>query len=458
MIAGALERFRLWRRFRRPLSLADLAAWTMGAGILLLVAAALGVASQVYGAVAIAAAFVILLVGIASTNIALIPLLAFPAVLIPIRTGPLSVTDLVLIAATVPAFLLYRREEAGNMQPLIWLGIGYQAALIPTLLLNPNTSNLVEWGHELFMVIGGLLVGFVVGRRGLASAALRFYVLACAAIGVWAFVVGLIMLAKQGDFGPVFLPYMHKNFIGDTLVFGFIIAFMRPDWLGWGRRFCYAMMAMTAMGIAASGARQAMVSLAVAILLLSLRGREGGGGRGRILIIAIIPAMWFVLASLSAQLDKFAAGDRFNSAAERLVWFGKSLEIWRDSPLFGVGLRWWYTDRYDTRFQPPNAIFEMLSSAGLVGTIAFLVLCLGGLWVLATLNPRYGNLAVAILVARFTQGQLDLYWLAGLSSMPWMIAGLVIGVEALHTHGPHTRKSASGERITATLPTTGGDG
>jgi O-antigen ligase/polysaccharide polymerase Wzy-like membrane protein len=339
---------------------------------------------------------------------------------------------LVLIASTVPALLLYRRQEAKDLQSLIWLGVAYQASLVPTVLLHPYLANAIEWAHELVMVLGGLVVGWVVGRTGHASIALRLYVIGSCIIGVWAFAQGLVMLVQQGAFGPVYLPIYHKNFIGNMLVFALIIAYMRPDWLGWTRRFSYPAIVACAIGIAASGARQAMVSLAVAVVVMSLRPKQGGAGRGRILLLAIAPGLWFVFNSVSDQLDDFSQGDRFNSTAQRLVWFGQSLDIWRESPLFGVGLRWWYTGRFEgAAFQPPNALFEMLSSAGIVGTLGFLVLCLGALWVLLTLPPRYGNLATAIMLARFTQGQLDLYWIAGASSLPWMVAGLAIGVRAL---------------------------
>ena len=109
-----------------------------------------------------------------------------------------------------------------------------------------------------------------------------------------------------------------------------------------------------------------------------------------------------IQAGRSVQLGRPAAG---------LVC--QSVEIWRESPVFGVGLRWWYSDRFDVHFQPPNAFLEMLTSAGVVGLMAFIVLCAGGLWVVFRLDPRYGNIALAVMIARFCQGQLDLYWVAG---------------------------------------------
>lgn len=413
--------------WKRRTSFADLGATLFAVALLLILAGALGIMSADYGTVAILVAIGVLAVGIASTDIVLLPVLAFPATLVMIRTGPLSVSDLVLAMAMLPAILLYRRAEAKDLQPLLWAGITYQALLVPTLLLNPYAENFLEWVHELVLVIGGLLVGWVVGRHGKARTALNFYLVVCVGISIAAVFTGFYMLVDSGSFGPVYLPSLHKNFIGNTLAFALLMVWVRPDWLGWNRQVATIVMVICAAGIAASGSRQAMVSVFVAIAILALRSRAKGGGRGRVLLLALLPGVFFVANSVSDQLEE---DNPFNSVAQRLAWFTEALDIWQTSPLFGVGLRWWYTGNYSS-FQPPNAFFEMISSAGIVGLIGFLVLCLSGLWVVLTLPPRYGNIAAAIMLARFTQGQLDLYWVAGQASIPWMMAGLVIGALSL---------------------------
>jgi hypothetical protein len=106
-------------------------------------------------------------------------------------------------------------------------------------------------------------------------------------------------------------------------------------------------------------------------------------------------------------------------------------------------MRWWYSDRFAEHFQPPNAFLEMLTSTGVVGLIAFVILCGGGLWVVYRLDPRFGNIALAVMIARFSQGQLDLYWVAGNSSILWMVAGLAFGSQALELH---RKASASAEQ------------
>jgi hypothetical protein len=421
------------------ISLRRIVAGLFGVAVLLIVAGALGLISARFGSYAIVAAVTILAVGLASTDIGLIPVMAFPATLLMMRVGgALSVSDVVLAAAALPAVLLYKSAEAEEMRPLIWLGVIYQAALLPGLLLNPYRDNIQEWVHELFLVLGSLVVGWVVGRRGQARTALNIYIFGCTLIGVWAFVYGLYMLGTGGIFGPVYLPFLHKNFIGNTLAYALLLAYVRPDWLGWSKRLSWFVMIACAAGIAASNSRQAILSVAVAVAILSLRSRQGGGGRGRLLLLALVPAVWYVGRTVYEQLT---SDNPFNSTSQRLTWFVESLEVWQTSPIFGVGLRWWYSDRFNAHFQPPNAFLEMLTSAGVVGLLAFILMCAGGLWVVFRLEPRYGNAALAVMIARFCQGQLDLYWVAGQAAIPWLMAGLAFGLKAYERSIPVTSEA-----------------
>ncbi|TLP97046.1 O-antigen ligase family protein [Nesterenkonia salmonea] len=408
-------------------SVGSIAAAMTGVFALVALCAALGVVTVEFETLALMLAIGILAIGLVSTDIGILPVLAFPATLVMVRTGPLSVSDLVLAMAILPALLLYRRSDTAPMRNLMWAGVAYHVLLIPTLLMNVYVENFLEWFHTIALVMGGLAVGWVVGRQGYARSALTLYVVGCVGIAVAAIFTGLLMFAQGGSFGPVYLPALHKNFIGNSLAFAFLMLWIRPAWLRWNRQLAILAMVVCAGGIAASGARQAMVSVIVVIAVLALRSRSRGGGRGRLLLLALIPAIFLIWNSVSAQFEE---DNPFNSAAQRLEWFGESLEVWQHSPLFGVGLRWWYTGNYPG-FQPPNGFLEMLSSAGVVGLLAFLILCVASLWVVFKLPPRYGQIALAVMLARFVQGQLDLFWVAGQASIPWMVAGLAIGVMAL---------------------------
>lgn len=409
-----------------PRSWSRWTARTSAVAALLAVAAALGVLSASQTSLAVIGAILLLLVGVGALDLGYLVVLAAPATLVMVRAGGfLSISDVVLAGATVVALVLARAAEMLTLQPLIWAGIVYGATLIPTLVLNQYAANTVEWAHELVLVIGSLVVGWVIGRRGQARGAIGLYVAGCAGIAIAAIIAGLLSLGSTGKFGPVYLPYLHKNLIGDSIAVAIVIAYARPRWLGWGWRLTLPLMLLFATGLAASGARQAIISAVVGLAVVNLRGRVSDMRRSRLIWVALIPAAVMVVRTVSTQLH---SGNEFNSTSQRLTWFGDSIHIWQHSPLFGVGLRWWYTPRFGMSFQPPNAEFEMLTSAGIVGVAGFLTLFTVATWNLAKLDPAYGTVALAVVTVRFAQGQLDLYWVAGTSSLLWIIAGIVHGL------------------------------
>ena len=69
----------------------------------------------------------------------------------------------------------------------------------------------------------------------------------------------------------------------------------------------------------------------------------------------------------------------------------------------------------------------MLSTAGLVGLAGFLVLMVGSLVVLWRMDPRYGLVAFVVILSRLVQGQLDLFWVAVQTSIPFLIVGICLG-------------------------------
>lgn len=375
-------------------------------------------------------ALVVLIVGLSGVTPAAVPILAMPALVIIERVGSgsvdLSISDMMLFAAFWPALLLSPRPFSRPLRQILWLSLFYQVCTLFTVVVNPYTSNTVEWFHAWLLVSGAVIVGWAVGRSGYASIGLRLLMIACLGIAGMT-CVQFIVNASQGDFGPVFIytPIgMHKNFIGCVLAFGAILAYTRPVWLPWSRLFCYSAFALCAAGVFASQARQALISLGVALALVAFR-RDPDRKRSRaIILLAIFPAMIFVGSVVQDQLQ---SDNQFNSSYQRLTWYDQSLEVFHQLPWFGAGLRWWYTNRFPFTFQPPNAELEVLTSAGIVGLVGFFILFGGILTVLWRINPRYGTLAVAVVLARVVQGQFDLFWVAAQIPIPLAIAGVCLG-------------------------------
>jgi hypothetical protein len=380
----------------------------------------------------------VLVVGLTLREPMALPVLGMPALLLVNRVGgTLSVSDFVLFAGFWPALLFGRRPMSAPMRGVLWATAFYQATVLFTVIANPYLANAVEWLHSWLLVGGALLVGWAIGAAGYARLALGLYVggsvvVAFAALGQFA--VNL----SQGSTGPVYLdePFlMHKNYIGCVLAFAAIIVYARPRWLRWNDLICLALFSLFLAGILVAQSRQALIGLAVAIAVVALRP-DPHRHRSKVVLVAIVGGAVVVGSLVQDQLE---SGDQYNSAYQRLVWFRQSLLIWQEYPWFGAGLRWWYTDRFDEKFQPPNAEFEMLSSGGIIGLIGFLVMFLAILVILWRIDARYGTLAFVLVLMRLVQGQFDLFWVAAQVSIPFVIAGICLGAQA------HASRSGAGD-------------
>lgn len=355
-----------------------------------------------------------------------LPVLAMPALLLVNRVGgALSVSDFVLFAAFWPALLFGRRPLSRPMRNLLWANAFYQATVLFTVIANPYLANAVEWLHSWLLVGGALLVGWAIGAAGWARLAIGLYLGGSAVVTVAALAQFAANLAS-GNTGAVYLnePFlMHKNFIGCVLAFAAVVVYARPRWLRMNNLLCLGLFAFFLSGILVSQSRQALIGLAVAVTVIALRP-DPGHRRSKVVLLAVVAAGVVIAFLVQDQLE---SGDQYNSAYQRLTWFGQSLRIWEQYPVFGAGLRWWYTDRFAQQFQPPNAEFEMLSSGGLVGLVGFLVMFLAILVILWRIDHRFGTLAFVLVLMRFVQGQFDLFWVAAQVSIPFVLAGICLG-------------------------------
>jgi len=374
----------------------------------------------------------VLAFGISLAEPAIIPLIALPMLVIVTRVGGesvnLSVSDAVLFAAFWPAVFLAKRPFSPPMRSLLWLSAAYQVATLFTVVANPYLLNAVEWFHAWLLVGGALVVGWAVGRAGYGRLGLTLLLVVSTALAVSTLVQAALQYGR-GDFGPVYVswPYgMHKNFVGTVLGFAAVIAYSRPVWAGWSRKFALSAFWICAAGVAVTQSRQAVVGLGVAVFVISVRS-DPVRRRSKMILLAILPA---VLLVVSLVRDEVAEGNVHSAVFQRLTWFEDTMAVWGSSPLFGAGLRYWTAGRTEFGFQPPNAELEVLASAGLVGLIGFLVLLIGALVVLWRVDPRYGTLAFTILLSRVVQWQFDLFWAAVQVSVPFVVVGVCLGALA----------------------------
>ncbi|GAA4720011.1 hypothetical protein GCM10023216_05940 [Isoptericola chiayiensis] len=393
--------------------------------------ALIGLLVVVAPALAVVAAVLLMLVGVTVYEPVALPVLAMPLFVIVERVGAggvdLSLSDFAFFGAFWFAVFLGPRPFSPAMRNMLWLSAVYQAATLFTVLVNPYLANTVEWFHAWLLVGGALVVGWAVGRSGHAALGLTLLVGACLVIAGLTLVFGALQFS-QGNTGPVYLHWpfgMHKNFIGTLLASAAAIVYARPPWMNWPLWVSYASFGALTLAVAATQARQAYIGLAVAVVIILFRRHQ----KVRHTPWILAPVVVACVAVLTLVQEQVAEGNSFNSTYQRLTWFEQAIEVWQHQPVVGVGLRWWTTGEFYS-FQPPNAELEVLSSTGIVGLVAFLVLQFGGLMVLWRVRPDYGTVAFAILASRLVQGQLDLFWVAVSVSVPYVIAGVCLGAAA----------------------------
>jgi hypothetical protein len=402
-------------------------------------------------------AFVIAAALTTSTPLA-IALFAMPGLLIAQRIGigggDLSVSDAALAAAFGTALLLGRRPYSKALRQLLLINLVYQFATLFTVIVNPYLLNTIEWFHAWILVSGALIVGWALGAAGYARLALSLLVFTACVIAGLTVIQGALQYAA-GTFGPatpVWPWAMHKNFVGTVLAFGAIIAYLNPDWVGWTKGWARFAFGLMVAGILVSQSRQALIGLMAAIVVAALR--RSTTGRSRLVLLLLIPAAWLVISMVADQIE---SQNRHNSVFQRVEWFREIYHFWRESPIFGHGLRYWYNPG-ELPYQPPQAELEVLASAGVVGLIGFLVMWIGVLVVLWHVDPRFGTLAVAVLLCRLVQSQFDLFWVAVQVSLPFVVAGICLGAmdherrskaepDELVTRAPFGRRVPSGAGV-----------
>ncbi|KYH43067.1 O-antigen ligase [Branchiibius sp. NY16-3462-2] len=379
--------------------------------------------------IGLTAGLLVFLIGVYDAG--LLALVCCPAFLMVMRISvagtDLAISDFAIAVCALAALLSGPRPYPPAMRALLWLCVGYQAALTITLIATPYRANFIEWGHELMLSAGALVVGWTLAASGRATAACKVLLTCGVLIAVGVIGQGLVQFSR-GDYSAVYLagPFpMHKNLSGTILAFLALLAYARPMWLPIKTNVLRLTFTVLVIGLLFTQARQAIVALMAGILvLLWMRPKEQR--RSTVIVVLAIPVAAFIWWATQQQL---ADPSDFSSANIRISSWNTSIQIWQLNPWFGQGLRWWYRPDFPGIIAPPNGFTEMLTSAGIIGVAAYVLLFAGALWVLAQVPRRYSALAIAVLVAHLLRGQLDMFWLAVTASLPWLLVGICLGAQ-----------------------------
>jgi len=260
------------------------------------------------------------------------------------------------------------------------------------------------------------------------------FLVIAAGVSVWA----AVPFAAHGFNSGNTLPGgLQKNFLGDLFVAAVLIAPIRPSWSGLSGRWIQWTKYICILGVVASGSRQSMIALIVVVGVVYLR-QGVRANRSKVLVAALIPVMAVAYVTIAGQLSS----TQINSLTTRSVQYHQSLALWQQSPIFGVGERFWYTGLYGPLTQAPNAEISMLATGGIVGLLGFLALTCGSLRLLWRLPAAVGSLAFAILLARMISAQFDIFWVSATGSLPWLFAGMGLAAASM------TRRSKDPPAVT----------
>ncbi len=337
-----------------------------------------------------------------------------------------SIADAVLFIASLCALPLMYWGGAVNLKRWMVLVAVYQATTLLSVVNSPNRYDAVEWFHQILMLAGAAIVGWVTAERNRVRMAFRGYVLIAAALSVWA--IGLWI--ARGLHTIASLPYLQKNLLGVLFVIAVLAVHLAPSWVEFPNRWIRVLKYVCITGVISTGSRQAMFGLVVAVVIVTIRDRRlldrrERDGKSMLMLLALVLITVIAYASVS---DQISSHSNTNSLAVRVASYTQTLQIWHTSPIFGVGERFWYTGHFPGSFQPPNAEIGMLATGGVIGTVGFLLLIVGSLRMLWRLPNAMGSFALAVMVAHVVEGQFDNFWVTATGSVPWIILGMALAV------------------------------
>jgi hypothetical protein len=405
---------RAWERFAGPA-----ATWLT----VFVLAAVVGVTTSVNALAGLVLAGLVLALGIFVIDPIFLAVLVLPGSVLVQRVGGgsvnLSVTDLVTFAAALICLFHVEWSRATHLRKFLLGIVWYQAILILVVVAHPFRGDIVEWFHRFSYLAGAALVGWVVGYRGRARQSIRIY--------LWT-ASGLALLAIENSAAHGLQPAQwgqwQKNLIGSVMWVASVIALLNPPWVRIPRIERRVIVSLCLLGLLASQSRQSGILLVVAVatgLLLNSHVR----GRFKTLVFIGVPALALVYYSMSLA---FRNNPEFNSVAIRLGQISAAIHVWHDSPVFGLGMRFYNLPQYVYVTAPPNSLVDNLASTGVVGSLAFVFLVIVTMRAMNGVPRIYGTLGLAILLGHYVDGLFDTFWIGALSIPPFVIAGMSLGV------------------------------
>jgi hypothetical protein len=367
----------------------------------------------------------------------------------PGSAGGISYSDAALTGAALMSLpTLIKAGVLGRLRvPLIGLAV-YLACLLPTLIANPSRRADLEFAHRVILVGGALLVGAWIANAGAIRTALR------ALTGV-ASVIGLAAIANSARNG--LLPgqpfQLNKNFLGALLAAVLVVVIVAPSRLELSRGAKTAAIVFVGGGLFAAQSRGALLGAALALLLAFMFGGRAESRRARAFALLLVGVFGIaVVLSVRAQLNLTKADLQNSSIGVRFNVERETRHIWHTSPIEGVGLKYFNSGQFGYYAQAPNNVIDNeLAESGLIGLAGFAALQ-GGALAAGFRRRRDNSLVLAgfgVVAAELLHGMVDIYWQAGVVSLPFIILGMGLAAAPDAPTTPAPKHRAGPRRVLA---------
>ena len=411
-------------------------AWSRKAGpalawlVVAALAAAAGVAVALSPLAGLAVAIVVLAFGIFVADPILVAVIVLPGSILIQRVGGastnLSVADLLVFVAALVCLFHVDWSRARHLKLFMRGIVWYEAVLLLVVLVHPFRGDIIEWFHRFSYLAGSTLVGWVVAYHGRARQALRIYLWGAAVLALFAMEHSITL-----HFLPAQWGVYQKNSIGAVMWVAAVVAQLNPPWVAINKVEARIIEVLCLLGLVASQSRQAGILLVLALgtaFLLNSHVR----GRIKAIIFIVVPAVALVYYSTTAMIQ---SNPEYNSVAIRFGQIGAAIHVWHESPIFGLGMRFYNLPQYISVTPPPNSLIDNLASTGIVGSIAFFFLVIVTMRAMNGLPRIYGTLGLVVLLGHYVDGLFDTFWIGALTIAPMVIAGISIGMADADPHG-----------------------
>jgi hypothetical protein len=226
---------------------------------------------------------------------------------------------------------------------------------------------------------------------------------------------------------------LHKNFVGALLGAVIVLVFIAREDLALPAPWQAVIVCLIGAGEVASHSRGGALAASVGLFLaFVLQGKLHSTGTKVLGVLVAAGLAVFVYASVRHQLDQSQPVVSTSSIGIRYNVERATRAVWRTSPAYGVGLKYFNTYAYGSfALAASNVVDNELAESGVIGLAGFVVL-LGTVLGAGFRRGRAEELAAAgfgMVAGLLAHGMVDIYWTAGTITLPFIVMGMALARE-----------------------------